>query len=110
MMINFLTMSRERNTRFKVCVRMLSSDVRRRDNAKPKRKVSAQRGGKKRRTFLEVIADTGRFERRIRNRCDIDIMPKGNCQNGEAAKAQANKRGANHGEFSECAAEPYRTT
>ena len=78
MMLNFLTMSRERNTRFKVCVRMLSSDVRRRDIAKQKRKVSAQRGGKNRGTFLEVMTDTGCLERRVDDGRELYMMPKGN--------------------------------
>ena len=67
------------------------------DIAEPERYVSAQRGGKHGFTFLEVIANTGRLGCRIRNRCDIDIMPKRNWQNGKAAEAQANKRGASHG-------------
>ena len=57
---------------------MLSSDVRRRDHAKPKRKVSAQRGGKNRSTFLEVVTDTGRLERGVEDGRELYIMPKGN--------------------------------
>ena len=57
---------------------MLSSNVRRRDLAKPKRKVSAQRGGKKGSTFLEVVTDTGRLERGVEDGRELYIMPKGN--------------------------------